>query len=109
LRNTFRKHPKIKIKERVINHRNPWLTLGAPNGGPGYNIVPNNTIYLNGIKKEKEAIEVLVHEITHWAMSGYLTEDEVIDSLFDSINWMLSKAPRPLTEKVANFMAGIQE
>ena len=103
MRRTFRKHPWVQIK--TPESRNLDFRIGAAKGGgPGY-CLPENIIYLNGAKEE-EASTTLVHEVSHWAVFGFFTVDESIQTIIAQLNWMIRNAPRPPLAKLCDFIAG---
>lgn len=103
MRRTFRKHPKVRIK--TSKSKDVDFRIGtSKDEGPGY-CLPENMIYLNGLKEE-EAIETLVHEISHWTVFGFLTVEESIQTTIAQLNWMIRNAPRPPLETLCDFIAG---
>jgi hypothetical protein len=109
LRNTFRIHPKIRIRQ--IKYEG--TILGGEyrqDMGTGEFIDPlydieSNTICLYGTFYEETIVRTLVHEIVHWAMLRYLTKKEAYDSMINTINWKVSKAPKGIEEETAIFIA----
>lgn len=100
MRRTFRKHPKIVTTPHQLLD---WV-IGNDGGGPYYDMT-DNSIHLCGVS-EKVIVEDLNHEMCHWAVFAFLTQDEILDFFWKTMNWQLANAPRPLIEEVARFVAG---
>ena len=102
MRHTFRKHPKVTTNSFRL--KNPSFIIGSNDAGPEYEFT-SNRICLVGMN-EKNIISLLNHEIAHWAFFAYMTQDEIWDSFWKTINWEFSRAPCCLIEKVARYVAG---
>ncbi len=95
MRRTFRQHPRIK----VFDPRDGFWTA------PYYEYPPGNTVYLKGAT-EKTMLSELVHELTHWAMAGFLTDEEAIAFQEETLKWRLRRAPLGVYEAVARYLDG---